>query len=159
MALYTYNWSIDSRRLVKGNMRKTTDYIFIHCSATRPSMDWVDAEEIDKWHRERGFFCIGYTWVIKRDGTLEKGRDLYDPTASQRGYNNNAISICMVGGVTEDDIKIAEDNYTPEQWSQLKDLLVEMKEVFPKAKIVGHNEFSSKECPSFDVQKYVKENL
>lgn len=139
--------------------RDKTEYIFIHCSATRPSMDWVNAEEIDKWHRARGFFKIGYTFVITRDGTLEKGRDLYEPTASQRGYNHNAISICMVGGVTEDDIHKAEDNFTPEQWSQLKDLLTEMKEEFPDAKIVGHNEFSSKECPSFDVQKYVKENF
>ena len=55
-------------------MRKKTDYIFIHCSATKPSMD-VDAKEIDRWHRARGFLKIGYHFVIKRDGTKEIGRE------------------------------------------------------------------------------------
>ena len=48
-------------------MRKKTDYIFIHCSATKPSMD-VDAKEIDRWHRARGFLKIGYhDWWGCRD--------------------------------------------------------------------------------------------
>lgn len=139
--------------------RKKTEYIFIHCSATRPSQDWVDAKEIDKWHRERGFFGIGYTFVITRSGKVEEGRDIDEPTASQKGYNHNSISICMVGGVTEDDIHKAENNFTEKQWESLKDLLIGMMRKYPDAKVVGHNEFSPKECPSFDVQKYMKENF
>jgi N-acetylmuramoyl-L-alanine amidase len=138
--------------------RSKTEYIFIHCSATRPSQDWVDAEEIDKWHRARGFFSIGYSFVIKRDGTIEEGRDLDEPTASQKGYNHNSISICMVGGVTEDDVKVSEDNFTESQWTSLKDLILKMQSVYPEAKIVGHNEYSKKDCPSFDVQKWIEEN-
>ena len=32
--------------------RKATDYIVIHCSATRPSQD-IDAKEIDRWHQSK----------------------------------------------------------------------------------------------------------
>ena len=51
--------------------RKATDYIVIHCSATRPSQD-IDAKEIDRWHRSRGWLKIGYHKVLKRDGTENK---------------------------------------------------------------------------------------
>ena len=137
--------------------RKKTDYIFIHCSATRPSQDWVNADEIDKWHRARGFFSIGYTYVILRDGTIETGRDLDAPTASQKGYNHNSVSICMIGGVTEDDITVAEKNFTEEQFDSLKKILLKLQGIYPEAKIVGHNEFSKKDCPSFDVHQWLSE--
>ena len=39
-----------------------------------------------------------------------------------------------------------------------KDLILKMQSVYPEAKIVGHNEYSKKDCPSFDVQKWIEEN-
>ena len=47
--------------------------IFIHCSATPPSMD-ISADDIRDWHLARGWSDIGYHAVIKRDGTIEAGR-------------------------------------------------------------------------------------
>ena len=46
-------------------MRKETKYIIIHCSATKPSMD-IGFEEIDKWHRAKGWFGCGYHKIIRR---------------------------------------------------------------------------------------------
>ena len=59
--------------------RKSTNYIVIHCSQTKPSMD-IGAKEIDRWHRERGWLKIGYHKVIRRNGNIENGRgiDLHD---------------------------------------------------------------------------------
>ena len=76
-------------------MRKKTDYIFIHCSATKPSMD-TDAKEIDRWHRARGFLKIGYHFVIKRDGTKEIGRELMESGAHVKSYNHKSIGICLM---------------------------------------------------------------
>ena len=45
-------------------MRYETNYIVIHCSATRPSQD-IGVKEIDRWHRERGFIKVGYGTVIR----------------------------------------------------------------------------------------------
>lgn len=55
-------------------MRKI-DSIIVHCSATKAGQDFT-AADIDRWHRERGFNGIGYHYVIRLDGRLEKGRKL-----------------------------------------------------------------------------------
>ena len=136
--------------------RKITDMIFVHCSATKPSMD-IDIKDIDRWHRERGFLKVGYHFVIKRDGTLQKGRDLMEAGAHVKSYNHRSVGIAMVGGVAEHDVNVPQDNFTEPQWVTLKNLVLELKEQFPEAVVKGHNEVSSKACPSFDVQKWLME--
>ena len=49
-------------------MRKITE-IIIHCSATTEGKDF-SVEDIDRWHRQRGFNGIGYHFVIYRDGSI-----------------------------------------------------------------------------------------
>jgi len=36
-------------------------------------------------------------------------------------------------------------------------LMRELIDMFPKATIIGHNEISNKDCPSFDVQEWLKD--
>ena len=130
------------------------DRLFIHCSATTPKMD-IGVKEIRKWHTNRGFTDIGYHFVIRRDGIIEDGRDIDKVGAHVAGYNTGSIGICMVGGV--DAAMKAEDNFTVEQWRSIRNLLRILKADYPKATIHGHNEFANKACPSFDVQKELKD--
>ena len=51
------------------------DSIIIHCSATRAGQDLTE-KDIDRMHRARGFSQIGYNYVIRIDGAVEKGRSL-----------------------------------------------------------------------------------
>ena len=53
--------------------RESTEYIMIHCAATRADMD-IGAADIDRWHRQRGWRKIGYHYVIRRNGEVETGR-------------------------------------------------------------------------------------
>ena len=130
--------------------RASTDYIVIHCSATKPSMD-VDAETIRNWHvNERGWRDIGYHKVIKRNGEVEDGRDVRDSGAHAAGYNSKSVGECMVGGMAEDNS--AENNFTAQQWTALLDLVKQLKSNYPNADVIGHNEISEKECPSFDAR-------
>lgn len=135
--------------------RSKTDLIVVHCSATPAKMD-VDAKEIDRWHKERGFLKIGYHFVIRRDGTREKGRDINDVGAHVVGSNHKSVGICLVGGM--DDLNAEpEDNFTAEQWVTLYLTLKEMHEAYSTAKIIGHREIDNrKACPSFDVQDWLK---
>lgn len=48
------------------------DSIIIHCSATRAGQDLTE-KDIDRMHRARGFSQIGYNYVIRIDGAVEKG--------------------------------------------------------------------------------------
>jgi N-acetylmuramoyl-L-alanine amidase len=139
-------------------VKRKINKVIIHCSATKPSMD-IDAEVIRGWHLKRGWKDIGYHFVIKRDGEIEDGRDLdgdgdifEEIGAHTVGYNKNSIGICLVGGVSEKNVNIAEDNFTDMQWRSLRNLLKIIKADYKKATIHGHNEFANKACPSFDVQ-------
>ena len=135
-------------------MRKSTNFIVVHCAATSPSMD-IGAKEIDRWHRQRGWLGIGYHFVIRRNGTVEEGRHIDKAGAHAVNYNNKSVGVCLVGGVKEDK-KTPEANFTNEQYKALVALLKRLKEKYPSAKIIGHNEIAAKACPSFNVQSWLK---
>lgn len=137
--------------------RKKTDFIAIHCSATTDNQDF-SAADIDKWHRKKGWACIGYHYVIKRDGTIEQGRKESQVGAHVANWNEVSLGICMVGGVDADNINRAENNFTPEQFESLKLLLEDLRKKYPNAKIQGHRDFPNvaKACPSFDVKDWLK---
>jgi N-acetyl-anhydromuramyl-L-alanine amidase AmpD len=132
-------------------MRTRTDYIAVHCSATPPSYN-IGAEEIRLWHvRDNGWSDIGYHFVIRRDGRVQRGRALEAQGAHVQGYNGNSIGICMVGGINQ--AGEPEDNFTDEQWAMLYALTVALVLRYPTAKVMGHRDFPgvTKACPSFDV--------
>ena len=137
--------------------RKSTDYIVIHCAATKASMD-IGLTEIRKWHvQDNGWRDVGYHNIIRRNGEVELGRRIRDTGAHAAGYNHKSVSVCMVGGMAEDNS--AENNFTAQQWTALLDLVKQLKSNYPDADVIGHNEISEKECPSFDVQKWKEDNL
>lgn len=126
--------------------------IIVHCAATKPSMD-IGKAEIDRWHRKKGWLKIGYHIVIRRDGTIENGRELTIPGAHVRGHNKDSIGICLIGGMSEDGED--ETNFTEEQWSSLFYVVTGLKQQFPTASVLGHNDFTSrKTCPTFDVPSW-----
>jgi N-acetylmuramoyl-L-alanine amidase len=135
--------------------RTQTNFIVVHCSASAPKVN-ADAAMIDRWHRQQGWACIGYHYVIKRDGTVEDGREVNRIGAHTSGYNSESVGICLSGGV--DDNQKAVNNFTPEQFASLKELLRKLRLVYPHAAIQGHRDFQkvAKDCPSFDVKAWVK---
>ena len=130
-------------------MRKI-DRIIIHCSATSPSQDF-SAADINRWHKARGWSGIGYHYVIKLDGTIEKGRPVERAGAHAFGYNKRSIGLCYIGGVDEDGNP--KDTRTPEQLRAMNIFVAMLKDDYKGATVHGHNEFSSKACPSFNVRE------
>jgi N-acetylmuramoyl-L-alanine amidase len=124
--------------------------ILIHCSATKEGKAFY-AKDIDKWHKARGWKGIGYHYVIDLDGKVEKGRPDEQIGSHCAGHNKNSIGICYIGGLDKDGNP--KDTRTKEQKEALWNLLRQLLCKYPKATIHGHNEFSSKACPCFDVQK------
>lgn len=111
-------------------------------------------------HRQRGFFEIGYHKVIGRDGLIENGRPLDRQGAHAAGYNHLSVGVCLIGGVSERDIAIPENNFTPEQFESLRAVLSELKGKFPGARICGHRDLPkvAKACPSFDIGEWLESN-
>jgi len=133
-------------------------YLVVHCAATPAKMD-IGAKEIDRWHRERGFFSLGYHYVIRRNGTIEDGRPLDQPGAHVRQYNSVSLGVCLVGGVDKGGPEgKPEANFTPEQIYMLRIVLDEWKAKWPNAEIVGHRDLDAgKACPSFNVKKWIEQ--
>ena len=141
-------------------LRTRTDHIVIHCSATDP--EWhgdITIDDIDRWHRERGFDEIGYHYFIDRKGTVYQGRGLRDIGAHVRGQNHNSIGICLEGGVeVEKNAHTgavtfrAKTNFTDRQFESLDSLVEVLIEAYPDADVSGHRDFVGviKECPSFN---------
>lgn len=135
--------------------RKETKHVIVHCAATKPSMD-VGVREIRQWHKERGFLDIGYHFVIRRNGTIEDGRDVNQVGAHTVGQNETSVGVCLVGGV--DDKLQPHANFTPQQMATLRKLLGDLKVLFPQAVVKGHRDFAAKACPSFDVKRWLDTN-
>ena len=104
--------------------RETTDTIVIHCTQTPPGMD-VDVDKVTQWHKERGFDTIGYHYLIKRDGTLQVGRDENVVGAHAVAVNGTSVGIALAGGGTSS--MGWENNFTPVQFETLKSILLNVK--------------------------------
>ena len=142
---------------------RNIDSIIVHCSATQAGQDFT-ATDIDRWHRERGFNGIGYHYVIRLDGKLEKGRDVALPGAHCKGWNEQSIAICYIGGLDADG-KPA-DTRTPAQRTALRELVAKLCKEYPIIEVLGHRDTSLdldgsgevepkeyiKACPCFDVR-------
>jgi len=140
-------------------VRKSTKYLVIHCSATRPMLD-IGVKEIRQWHKNQGWLDIGYHFVIRRDGRIERGRPENVVGSHVAGFNATSIGICLVGGVDQKDYTKAQNNFTKEQFASLKDLLGKLVEKYPGAKVLGHRDFPNvaKACPSFDAKAWAAKN-
>ena len=126
--------------------------LVIHCSAVRPDQR-SSAKDIDKWHREdRHYKCIGYHYVIRRNGEIEPGRPEWMVGAHCLNHNAHSIGICYEGGL---DIRgQPDDTRTAEQKATMRRLIDELHERYPRALVVGHHDLDPKKaCPCFDVVK------
>lgn len=139
--------------------RLKTDFIAIHCAASRPSQNWT-AADIDRMHRQRGFACIGYHFFIRRDGTVEEGRPVDQIGAHVENWNSVSVGVCMAGGVAEDNVNKPENNFTAEQFDSLRKVVADLKKRYPKAIVQGHKDFPkvAKACPSFEAKEWAKQN-
>jgi N-acetylmuramoyl-L-alanine amidase len=132
---------------------RTINKIIIHCSATAEGRPFT-VNDIDRWHRQRGFRCIGYHFVIYLDGSVHQGRPIAEIGAHCLGQNANSIGICYIGGCAADG-KTPKDTRTQAQKSALIQLITELRQQFPNATIHGHRDFANKACPSFDVSELI----
>ena len=135
--------------------------IIVHCTATRS--DWwtgtsaqVKTNEVRNWHTSKGWSDIGYHYLIDRDGTVVSGRPLERTGAHVKGHNTGTIGISLFGGHGGSASDMFEDNFTEEQDAALRKLIADLQKDHPSIhKISGHNEYSSKACPCFNVRNWL----
>lgn len=141
-------------KLIPHRWKKSRRYIneiIVHCTAT-PEGRECTVSEIRQWHRQRGFSDIGYHYVVHLNGKIDDGRDVDISGAHCSGHNAHSIGVVYVGGCGKDG-KTPKDTRTEDQKASLAALLMDLKKIYPLAKIHGHRDFANKACPSFDATK------
>ena len=143
-------------KVEKGKNMMSADsvrFLVLHCSASRCNQDY-SVEQLRRDHKARGFYDIGYHFYIRKDGTMTQHRKLLEVGAHARPYNRCSIGICYEGGLDEQGKPCNTLNSL--QFERIKELLVVLKRLFPKAEIVGHRDLpgtSPKECPCFEAKE------
>ena len=131
-------------------MTKVT-HIVVHYSATYADQD-LTVKDIDKMHRDRGWQMVGYHYVIRRDGTIERGRPESMVGAHVGNQNTGKLGICCIGGLERaTGPNKGVDNRTPQQVESLIKLIRDVLKRHPGAQVVGHRDLAPTQCPGFDV--------
>ena len=60
-----------------------------------------DIGVIREWHKERGFKDVGYHYFIRKDGMIQKGRQLDVVGAHCKGKNKSSIGIVITFDMTK----------------------------------------------------------
>tara|TARA_X000000950_G_C13735430_1_gene586134 strand:- start:76 stop:567 length:492 start_codon:yes stop_codon:yes gene_type:complete len=140
------------------NKRKETKYIVIHSSESSPKEDF-DVKDIDTQHRKDGLFSCAFHKIIKRDGTIQDGRDIQIAGAhiadgSLKLSNKNSIGVCLVGGKSIDGQP--DCNFTFKQYTALVTLIKKLKQDYNEVDVVGHRDVTDSVSPHFDVTELLR---
>lgn len=95
--------------------RKATNKIVIHHTGNPTDTDW-DVKTINNAHQNKGWVCIGYHYVVRKDGSIEEGRPHWVKGSHALNHNWDSIGIHVSG-----NFEIAEP--TPEQIESLAMLI------------------------------------
>ncbi len=140
--------------------------VVIHATETFTNKN-IGAEEIDSIQKildggKQGKEYIGYHYVIRRDGRLQRGIPLTKKgNHTETGnYNETSIGIAMVGGIlspaTEGSWQTSSASFTREQYNTLEQFLGVFYHHVAGGEVFGHNDINPEELdPYFDVQEYI----
>lgn len=123
--------------------RKYTDQIVIHHTGN-PKDDDLSAKEINQSHKAQGWECIGYHYVVRKDGIIEEGRPRWAQGAHAYGDNQHTIGIHVCGNFNLDDPTQMQIEAT----AQLVGWLCEEYGITPDDRgVVGHRDLMATACP------------
>jgi N-acetylmuramoyl-L-alanine amidase len=145
-------------------MTREVSEVIIHASETYTNAN-IGAEEIQLRHNDAGHLGIQYHFVIRRDGTMQRGLPV-DNVAQASDINRhkfNCIDVCLVGGVnvpSEADnplLNLSASSFTISQMKTLETLLELFYQTVPGGQVLGHNDIDiSSQDPYFDVISFVE---
>jgi N-acetylmuramoyl-L-alanine amidase len=162
--VFTYVASVEELDAEFNSIKRDITEVIVHATETFTDKD-LGAIEINNIHNELGHDGIGYHYVIRRDGRLQRGRPVNrnGEHAVVNGHDVYSIGIVMVGGL---NVSSGDDNptdyrssqsFTREQYTTLEKFLRSFYRKYPGGQVFGHNDIDEVELdPYFDVVDYVE---
>lgn len=129
----TYNWA---KPLSK---RGTTDLLILHHAAAAS----CTAEDVHRWHLGNGWAGIGYHYLVRKDGTIYRGRPEDTVGAHAYGANSHSIGVCFEGNYE------VEQNMPAAQLAAGQALVADIKRRWGITNVIGHKDVagSTTDCP------------
>ena len=138
---------------------KKVQYLILHCTASQEGVDHSKQWYLNFFKNERKWSRPGYNIIIAPNGRKDvlvpfdnDGYVQFNELANGvAGMNSICIHISYQGGI--DKKGKPKDTRTAAQKEALNEEIKKIKLKFPWIKVKGHNEFSQKACPSFNVRQ------
>lgn len=116
--------------------RSRTNRIIIH----HADASVCDAATIHQWHKGNGWAGIGYHFVVRKNGTIQRGRPENTIGAHASGSNSDSIGICFEGAYMTESIPDAQKKAG-------KELVAYLKAKYGINKVLRHSEVCPTSCP------------
>lgn len=104
----------------------------------------ASAEQIHDWHISQSWSGIGYHFVVRKDGTIERGRPVWAIGSHAYGYNAHSIGIHLSG-----DFERAEPTLAQIEMASMliANLCADYNLPIDKSHVVGHCDLMATDCP------------
>lgn len=161
--IFSFISSVEELRAEFSNITRDISEVVIHATESFTNANY-GAIEINNFHNKLGHDGIGYHYVIRRDGRLQRGRPVnkVGDHAPINNHNQFSIGVVLVGGLntaaTDDTLELATTsrNFTREQYTTLEKFLQSFYDTYPGGQVFGHNDIDIEEDdPFFDVSDYI----
>lgn len=125
---YKWNGALSKRR-------STTRIILHHAAASK-----CTAQQIHQWHLANGWVGIGYHFLVRKDGSVYRGRP-EDTVGAHAGNNNyDSIGICFEGNFMTETMPIIQ------KWAG-QELVQYLKDKYGITKVQKHSDVNATGCP------------
>lgn len=165
--VFPYISSVEELGAEFRNITREVTEVVVHWSETHTNRN-IGSEEINRYHLSLGLNGIGYHYVIRRDGSIQRGRpvNIKGQHAPINGHDDRSIGLVFVGGINVPTGTPNEENFlsaaslTRSQINTFNHFCREFYKVFEGAQIVGHTDIDLVEIdPGFSVIDYVETNF
>lgn len=165
--VFPYISSIEELQAELRNVTREITEVVVHWTET-PTNKNIGSEEINAIHLDNELNGIGYHYVIRRDGSLQRGRpvNIQGEHAVFNNHNDRSIGIVFVGGINapsetqnlEDFLSVR--SLTRSQFNTFDHFCRAFFNTYSGGQIVGHSDIDAlARDPGFDVRGYVEANF
>ena len=118
-------------------IRKSTKRVIIHHTASAD----VSASTIHQWHLNQGWSGIGYHFVVRANGTIERGRpELAIGAHAGSAGNGDSIGVVLTGN-------FETGKPTAAQMDSLASLIKDLRSRYGNLAVIGHKDVMATACP------------
>lgn len=156
---------VSSREELEAEMRsipRPISEVVVHWTETYTNAN-MDADQIRDMAIANGSSAIPYHYVIKRDGSLQRGFPVSKESKHCDTLNHNqySISVVFVGGLNVSTGTLDVDEFTQSssltrsQFNTFNEMMKVFYDVYPGGQVLGHKDIDvTQQDPGFDVIDY-----